>query len=344
MDKRRLSRWVVWLGAVVLALAVGPGALRGEVGKPERPDAEAPTTGDAKTGGKAKAKGKAAGDKTRREIQVDAGHWQYDNKRMLHVLTPSDKVKHVTIREIGEDYEMVADRVEYDDRNDTATGTENLTFSDPDTTIVGDLIVVNFDQKLATVTGDVKLTSHGEESEDEDDDDLPLKERYRKKKTVIDCDQIDYWYKEKRAEAHGNLRFRQGDRHGTAGKAVYFEKDDVLLLEGEVNVTNKKGETAKAPTVTIDNKEDTMVADQGVTITFFVDEEEEGESGEGTGKSSGKAEGKPEAKESDEGGGKGKEEGETKAPGEEKPEAPPDPAPEQGGKGTEDAPKKEAPE
>jgi lipopolysaccharide assembly outer membrane protein LptD (OstA) len=291
----------VWVLALLLSLSAGRGALRGEnvprgdenaPGEPAQPAPEA---------GKKESKGAAPDKKTKREISIDAGHLHYDNKRMLSILTPGGKVKQVTITEVGEDYEMVADRVEYDERNDSAKGTGNLHFSDPDTTITGELIVVDFNQKLATVTGSVKLTSHGEEAKDgkdkkdEKDEDLPLKERYRKKKTVMDCDQLDYWYKEKRAEAQGSLRFHQGDRRGTAGKAIYFEKDDRLLLEGAVRVTNEKGETADAPQVTIDNKEDTMVADQGVKIRFFVEEEEEAE-GKAKGKSAGKAEGKAKGK------------------------------------------------
>ncbi|NCO42358.1 MAG: hypothetical protein COZ06_22415 [Armatimonadetes bacterium CG_4_10_14_3_um_filter_66_18] len=289
----------VWVLALLLSLAAGRGALRGESAPRGGENAPATPAQPAAQGAKPKASAAepAADKKTKREIEVEAGHLHYDNKRMLSILTPSEKVKQVTITEVGEDYQMVADRVEYDERNDSAQGTGNLHFSDPDTTITGDLIVVDFNQKLATVTGNVKLTSHGEEAkpgkdkQGEKDEDLPLKERYRKKKTVMDCDQIDYWYKEKRAEAHGNLRFHQENRRGTAGKATYFEKDDRLFLEGAVSVTNEKGETAEAPQVTIDNKEDTLAADQGVKIRFFVEEEEETE-GKAKGKAAGKAEGK----------------------------------------------------
>lgn len=293
MSATRYASKLVWSSTVLLGLAVILGVIQGETAERGRE----PAANEAAAAPVGKS-GKDSGGK-KREIKVQAGHWQYDNKRMLHILTPSDKVKQVTIREVGEDYQMVADRVEYDDRNDTANGSGNLHFTDVDTTIVGDLVVVNFDEKRAVLTGNVTLTSHGEETTDEDEEELPLKDRYRKKRTVVNCDQLDYWYKEKRAVATGNLRFKQGDRHGTAGTATYLEKDDILLLEGAVQVTNKKGEIAKAPQVTIDNKQDTMAADQGVEITFFVEEEEDEESG---GKSSGKA--KTESKKAGKAGGK----------------------------------------
>lgn len=262
---------------VVTTLVVASQALLGETSPPpRRPAAAAPSADDAPASGGEKRSADKTEPKKKRQIKVVAGHWQYDNKKMIHVLTPSETIKQVTIREVGEDYEMVADRIEYDDRNSIATGTGHLHFSNPDTTIVGDLLVVDFDQKKAVLTGNVKLTSHGKETEEKTDEELPLKEQYRKKKTVVTCDKLEYWYKEKRAVATGNLQFEQGDRHGTARTATYLEIDDVLLLEGDVQVTNKKGETAKAPQVVIDNKKDTMTADQGVEITFFVEEEEQG--------------------------------------------------------------------
>jgi len=221
-----------------------------------------------------------------REIAIKADKARYNNKTGITTF-----IGNVVVTQVGEKFEMTAERVEYEEKTDSATATGNLVFRDPDTTITGDKIQAFFAEKKAIISGNVKLSSHGKSTGGEGEKQgESLREQYRKKKTTMTCDQIEYLYSEGKATATGNLRFAQEDKKGTAGKAIYLEEEEQILLEGDVEVVNEKGERLRCRRAIIYIKEDSIEA-EGVEATLIRKEEKKTKGETAT---SGKAEGKSE--------------------------------------------------
>ncbi|MBI3923139.1 MAG: LPS export ABC transporter periplasmic protein LptC [Armatimonadetes bacterium] len=240
----------------------------------------APNPPEEKAAGKPEGKSQPpeTEDKTR-EINVKADRAKYNNKTGITTFTGN-----VTVTQVGEKFTMVSDKVDYEEETDTAKATGNMKFSDPDTTITGDLITAYFADKKALITGNVKLTSHGAEKQPatdkgkepsekkKDEKSEPLKEQYKKKKTVMTCDQIEYLYSEGKATATGNLKFSQEDKKGTAEKAIYLDDEQQLVLEGGAEVLNEKGEKIRCRKAIIYIDEDTIDA-EGVEAVLIRKEE-----------------------------------------------------------------------
>ncbi|OIO97298.1 MAG: hypothetical protein AUJ92_03910 [Armatimonadetes bacterium CG2_30_59_28] len=192
-----------------------------------------------------------------REIAIKAEKARYNNKTGITTFTGN-----VVVTQSGEKFEMTADRVEYEEETDSAVATGNLTFKDPDTTITGNKIHSFFGEKKALITGNVKLTSQGKAKKgDEGKRDGSLRDRYKKKKTTMTCDQIEYLYSDGKAVATGNLKFTQEDKKGAAKKATYLEEEEQIILEEDVEVINEKGEKLRCRKATIYIDDDSMEAE-----------------------------------------------------------------------------------
>lgn len=254
-----------------------------------RSDSQQPAPPSEKNAPAGKADGKSADtdEEKTREINIKADRAKYNNKTGITTF-----VGKVAVTQVGEKFTMTADTVDYEEKTDSAKGYGNLTFTDPDTTITGKEILANFGEKRALITGSVKLTSHGKATKEEPQKNKekktePLKEQYKKKKTTMDCDQIEYFYSEGKANATGNLKFSQEEKKGTALKATYLDDEQQIILEGDVDVVNDKGEKLRCRKAIIYIDEDNMDA-EGVEAVL-IRKEKKPEKGKGAA-ASGKAE------------------------------------------------------
>ncbi|MGQ9729417.1 MAG: LptA/OstA family protein, partial [Candidatus Fervidibacter sp.] len=104
-----------------------------------------------------------------------------------------------------------------------------------------------------------------------------LRERIRKEGGKIVCDRAEYHYKERRVVATGNVRFEQEGRYkGSAEKATYLTRDEILTLEGNVTVHDlQKGHQAECPKIVINLKTDEVEISPPVRGRLIVREEEE---------------------------------------------------------------------
>lgn len=110
----------------------------------------------------------------------------------------------------------------------------------------------------------------------------PYRERVRRRGGRITCDRADYYYRERRVEATGRVQFKQEDRYeGSAEKATYLVREEILTLEGQVVVRDlKKGHRFECPKVVLNLKTDDIEVSPPVKGLFIVEEEEEKETKE----------------------------------------------------------------
>jgi lipopolysaccharide assembly outer membrane protein LptD (OstA) len=100
----------------------------------------------------------------------------------------------------------------------------------------------------------------------------PFKE-YWEERTEIQCPELEYFYREHRAVAREGITARQKDSTGRADEAEYTDDDQRLVLSGNVEMKNEKGETFRAKKITISIAEDWLEA-EGITASRFLVEEE----------------------------------------------------------------------
>lgn len=175
---------------------------------------------------------------------------------------------------------LTADEIEYNENEDiqTAVATGNVKIVDPDTEITGEKATAYFNEKRAVIDGKVRILVKPKSKKPEEKDKESVRSEL-KDKAVITCDSIEYFYKNKEANASGNLQVVQKDRTITAGKAFYQVKQEILTLSGGVKGRDSKNQTFSAPgSVTASIKEgDEWLEMENATGTFRVKDEEEEE-------------------------------------------------------------------
>lgn len=171
-----------------------------------------------------------------------------------------------------------ADEMVYDESKQWARCRGHLLIYDKDNRITGEVLEIDLKNKKATLTGKVKIVAlpasrRKEQTEGKASSTSPPstsnpespannsnngKEEERKtlrkemeKTIVITCDQVEYWYRQKRAVASGNLKMTQNGRVLRAEKAIYFAREEVVVLTGDVQGQDEKGQLFRAPVVRV---------------------------------------------------------------------------------------------
>lgn len=206
------------------------------------------------------------------KYSADASSYRWDGSDRIIVLKGNVKF-------VQGDTVVTADNVDYRESTKTAKATGNLKITDPQCVGTGDVCTVNFQQKSALLTGNVRMTAKPKpkaEKPADADKVKPLSSEW-KDEIVVTCDKIEYFYKEKRAEASGNLKFVQKERVLTADAATYLGKEEIVKLVGNVKGKDDKDKHSfSAPKVTASLKEGAeWVEAEKATGTFYVKDEED---------------------------------------------------------------------
>ena len=223
-----------------------------------------------------------AAEKKPKTYKLDAGHLAYDSASKTYHLTSS---KEKTVIFTQEEVTMTMDQCDYDDAHQTAVGSGHLKITDPESTITGDKLQVDFNKKFAQIIGNVMIVTQKKRAETgaekPADNTKPAGEKqgtnlseYREKKTTITCPQIDYYYADdmKQAAITGPVKAVQEDKTVVSDKASYDGVKDTCVLDGNVTVTTDKGDQFHCPTATISLKDNSFEAPD---ITGWVIQREE---------------------------------------------------------------------
>ncbi|MCS7252877.1 MAG: LPS export ABC transporter periplasmic protein LptC [Armatimonadota bacterium] len=204
----------------------------------------------------------------------------------------------VTVREEGEDYVIQVKRFTYDEEKEYLVADGLVRYEDPDIVLIAPRAELFRQERRVLLQGKVHLESRVKEdtqcstpsksteevktqTSEQNEDKLPLRERIRRKPTVIECERVEYFYRERRAVATGNLRFKHGQYAGSADVVTYWHREDKLLAEGKVIVNDtEEGHIFECTKVTIllangGRKEDEIIVAPGAKALLSVREEEE---------------------------------------------------------------------
>jgi len=187
------------------------------------------------------------------------------------------------------DIKLYCEKAAYNDEENTARAEGSPKVQDPNTTITGNYIDVDFDEEVAVITENVTAVTQRkqnapegakEASSDEDEEPERL-EDYWEKKTVITCDKIVYQYNEDVKTATATCRTAtcrvkavQEDKTVYADKAVYEELEDIITLTGDVRLVTDKGDEFRCPRVVISVEEDWFQAEAVVGVAKRREKEE----------------------------------------------------------------------
>jgi len=209
----------------------------------------------------------------------------------------------VVITEEGEDYTISAKRAIYDEDADVVTIENGIRFEDPETLATAPKGEVDNKKKVAIFFGPVevivkpkkeepakqkpdqggaqpaeqKAQQTEQQAQQKEEKRESLRERVRKEGGKLVCDRAEYYYRERMVVATGNVRFEQEGRYkGSAEKATYLTRDEILTLEGNVRIQDlRKGHEAECPKIVVNLKTDEVEISPPVIGRLIVREEEE---------------------------------------------------------------------
>lgn len=168
---------------------------------------------------------------------------------------------------------LTSDEVTYDKKTNVATSPAKVNISDPECDISGDKGTANFDKKLGVLEGNITMLAKPKPDATADKDSPRAK---MTKPTTVTCPKVEYLYKTKIATLSGPVSFRQEKRSGSADKAVYDGKAEILTLTGNVNGLDEDGQTFKATRLRMSLKKgDEWMEAENANASFKVDLEED---------------------------------------------------------------------
>ncbi len=208
----------------------------------------------------------------------------------LYVLEGNVRMRH-------KDVVLTCDYAEYHDDTDTADCRGHLTMKDPESTVTGDTMHVDFTDEVATIDGHVVIVTQKKKKGEEaapaetpkpgakpatkppatetakttDDSGRPHSiAEAREKVTTIHCPHVKYRYTDgsRYAWITGPITAEQTDRTATAASGEYDGEEHTLKLAGPVTVKTKDGDEFTFKTATISTEEEWMKAEGGSGIAI----------------------------------------------------------------------------
>jgi lipopolysaccharide assembly outer membrane protein LptD (OstA) len=228
------------------------------------------------------------------KVIIDADDLRYDGQRKLYVLRRNVRIQH-------KDTQLTCDWAEYHEDTDSAVARGNLLLKDPESTVTGDVINVDFTDETAVVEGNVVIVtqkkkkgeeakgapeaksseksasaessppaSHGESAgtanaqENEEEKRPKSIAEMRERKTTIYCTKLRYHYTEgeRYAWLTGPIRAEQKDRTAWADNAEYDGEDGILKLTGNVRVTTGDGDEFQCPAAVVSVEDEWLRAEK----------------------------------------------------------------------------------
>ncbi|MCS7191618.1 MAG: hypothetical protein NZ937_01365 [Armatimonadetes bacterium] len=203
----------------------------------------------------------------------------------------------VVITEEGENYTITAKRAIYDEDTEKVEIPEGIKFEDPETIATAPKGEMDNRQKVAVFLGPVEViikpkkeaekpkaeeskNQSGKQPEEQKDKKQErLRERVRKEGGKMTCDRAEYYYRERKVIAIGNVKFEQEGRYsGKADKVTYLTREEILTIEGNVLMRDlERGHEVECPKIVINLQTDEVDISPPIKGRLIVREEEEEE-------------------------------------------------------------------
>jgi lipopolysaccharide assembly outer membrane protein LptD (OstA) len=203
----------------------------------------------------------------------------------------------VVITEEGEDYKVTAQRAVYNRATEQVQVEGGARFEDPETVATAPRAQIDARRRIAVFFGPVEVTikprkatepskagsnpasnpptqKEGTTAQKQRES---FRERLRQRGGRLTCDRAEYYYRDRRVVATGNVQFEQQGRYkGRADKLIYLTRDEILTLEGNIVVDElTKGHRFQCPRAVINLQTDEAQFDPPVKVAFIVTEEED---------------------------------------------------------------------
>ena len=188
-----------------------------------------------------------------------AGTAIYDDARGLARLT-----KDVVITQSGENIILYAQTVTYDRIRNLASANGQLRIATRDSTIRGDLLNADFNNRRITITGHVVITSHGKN----DGVQPGLRSEASKKPIRITGDQVTWNYETRQATVTGRINISQGSNRGTCESIFYDEANNYIELRGRSYFGDDQNRTFLGRNLRVFIDKSLVNSDDPITIRF----------------------------------------------------------------------------
>lgn len=141
----------------------------------------------------------------------------------------------------------------FNDRTKIAVAPGTIQIDDQRNTLIGNKGTAYYNSRKAIIEGAVKIVvrpKKGGESAPKGS-----ARREFKDPVTINCDRVEYYWKNRIAVGTGNLTLRQNTSEGvvrtaTAKRLIFYANEERLVLDGEVNAVDSKGQKLKGPLAT----------------------------------------------------------------------------------------------
>lgn len=206
-----------------------------------------------------------------KQVDVRGDVWRYSQATRTHVYEG-----HIVA--VHGDTTLRADRIAYNEKENSAVVTGHITVDNPRNHVEGETATVDFNQKVIRLKGPagVKLVAL---PAPEGQPDTGLRARVKDPVTLT-CPEIVYNYRTKRADLSGPVKVVRKDQILTGDTGVYLGQDELVTLTGNVKGRDEKGQTFSAPSVKASLRKgaEWLEAPQ-VKATFYVKDEEKADDG-----------------------------------------------------------------
>lgn len=271
MRMQRFSRIVFFLAAFFVIVSFIP--IFSQSQKPPKPPEKKSVP--ARHPETVKKPGEKAPSKTKyKNVGLKADHMRFNNKTK-NLFAEKNVV--LTMKEKDGDMKILCEKLLYNTEAETAKITGSPVFTQPGTTIVGDVLHANFKEKKLRIENNVQVDQEKKAIKRE----TGLKEHLKDKFTLT-CDFMNYDYGIKKGTAEGNIKIVQKsikdgkeeiETTAYGDKADYDGKTEILVVTGRVKIEQKDGEWLNAQKATISLKEDWVEIEGEVSGTFKIEEE-----------------------------------------------------------------------
>lgn len=172
--------------------------------------------------------------------------------------------KNVIITQANENITIRAQEVLANRIRKVANASGQLSIETRDSTIRGKSLFADFNDRKATITQGVVITSHGKR----DGTIGELGAELTHKPIRVTCDRVDWDYDIKQATATSNIHIFQGANRGTCNRIVYDERRNIIDLQGDVRFGDDKNRTFVGQEITVYVDESRIAAGRGTTMLF----------------------------------------------------------------------------
>jgi len=215
-----------------------------------------------------KAVGKAAASNREGDIHIrnsPLGRAVSEQNQGVHRVT-----KDVRITQDNEDFILYCDDLTFFEKENAANATENPHVESRDSTIIGDKMRAEFDEKTIVISGAVTMKSHGpKDGLQSSTPGKSLRDKALHKASTLTCTRIDYNYETRQAIISGNIRMRSGDSYGTCDQIQFDEANNIVHLMGHVQFFDGRQQSFRTGDLTIWLDSNVIATEKSVGITVI---------------------------------------------------------------------------